>query len=156
MPPEAKTPSGRQIYDGSYSGAQERPWIPPLRSDPISYKPLPHSLVEFRDLEGREYRKKRLQKLWNDIPTAPLLLADHEHHERTAGGAGKGSEPLTPARAKELEKAYESELMGRCHGQLGSLRRHIAWKEFKRYAESKEVGTWPSLLSICPKGTNSS
>lgn len=150
MAPETTAPARREIYEGSFSGAQERPWIPALRSDPISYKPLPHSLVEFRELEGRQRRKERLRDLWKRLPTAPLLLADHEHHENPKAGKSKSGEPLTLARAKELEKDYERELMGRCHGNMGSLRKHIGWKEFKRYAEAKEVGTFP-LSSCGPK-----
>jgi solute carrier family 25 phosphate transporter 23/24/25/41 len=140
MHSERPTHSARQVYDGSYSGAQERPWIPRLRSDISSYHPLPHSLVEFRELEGPKARETHLRQLWKRLPKSPLLALDHEDHEHDASSVDDGGH-LTPARAKELKRDYESELMGRCHGRLGSLRTHIAFKEFRRYAEAKEVGT---------------
>ncbi len=59
--PSAETPK-RAVYDGSISGAQDRPYIPHLRSDPPSFHPLPRSLAEFRNQEGREYRKARLER----------------------------------------------------------------------------------------------
>lgn len=154
MASEPHSPTGHEVYDDTFSGAQERPWIPPLRSDPAPNRVVPHNLLEFRELEGRERRRTHLRELWKRLPKSPLLLPDHEEHSRLDASKAKASDPLTPARAKELEKDYESELMGRCHGHMGLLRGHIGWKEFKRYAEAKEVGASSTLpVNLLPKLT---
>jgi solute carrier family 25 phosphate transporter 23/24/25/41 len=141
MPESSANGSRRLIYDGSISGAQDRPDIPHLRSDPPSYHPLPRSLAEFRAQEGREYRKARLRALWKQ-----LLAAIDSDAVKDAGsdapqptspmGAGAGSSTaLTPESARQMRKTYERELMGRCKSSG-----HIGWKEFKKYAEDKEAG----------------
>ncbi|KAH9006979.1 mitochondrial carrier [Lactarius hatsudake] len=134
--PETSEDSKRAIYDACVSGAQDRPHIPHLRSDPTtSYLPLPQSLVEFRELEGREYRKARLRALWQRLLTA--LDAEGTGADavprRLVGGAA-----LTPESAAQMRKMYERELMESCSDSPG----HIGWKEFKKYAEDKEVELW--------------
>lgn len=137
MPESSTNGSRRLVYDGSISGAQDRPDIPHLRSDSPSYHPLPRSLAEFRAQEGREYRKARLRALWKQ-----LLAAIESDAIKDAGsdaptypvGVGN-STALTPESARQMRKTYERELMGRCKSSG-----HIGWKEFKKYAEDKEAG----------------
>ena len=134
MPPETSAQeSKRAVYDACVSGAQDRPHVPHLRSDPShSYHPLPRSLAEFRELEGREYRKARLRALWKRLLTA--LDAEGMRSDtapRLVGGA-----TLTPESASQMRKMYERELMESCSDSPG----HIGWKKFKKYAEDKEAG----------------
>jgi len=129
-----KSPSnGRDIYNASFSGAQDRPLVPRLRSDP-AYHALPHTLQEFRDLEGRENRKRRLQALWRRL-SIPL---DHDHESCMSPSDASDADRLTPERAESLKMMYDNELMGHCgHSSTVS---QIGWKEFKEYAEAKEIG----------------
>ncbi|KAI9448192.1 mitochondrial carrier [Lactarius indigo] len=133
MPETSAQESKRAVYDACVSGAHDRPHIPHLRSDPThSYYPLPQSLVDFREQEGREYRKARLRALWKRLLTA--LDAEGTRPDavprRLVGGAA-----LTPESAAQMRKMYERELMESCSDSPG----HIGWKEFKKYAEDKEV-----------------
>lgn len=125
-------PSGPEIFEATLSGAQDRPWIPRLRGDPPAYVPLPKNLAEFRAEEGRAYRKKRLRALWDRLPSDPISTAVKGVEEKP------GPSGLTKERAKRLDNLYEQELMGTCGGKPGKPE----WKEFVKYAESKEVGTW--------------
>jgi solute carrier family 25 phosphate transporter 23/24/25/41 len=135
MPEDSKETPKRAVYDGSISGAQNRPYIPHLRSDLHSYHPLPRSLAEFRKQEGREYRKARLRALWRQLLAAlDTDTEDADPHGATARSVGS-STALTPETARQMRKMYERELMGRCKSAG-----HIAWKEFKKYAEDKEAG----------------
>lgn len=142
MPDTSAEESKRAIYDACISGAQDRPEIPHLRSDPqTSYHPLPRSLAEFRKQEGREYRKARLRALWRRLLTA--LDAEHTASDvapRLVGGA-----PLTPESASQMRKMYEKELMESCSDSPG----HIGWKKFKKYAEDKEAGQSSPLSAFC-------
>ena len=135
MPESSTEGSRRLVYDGSISGAQNRPHVPHLRSDPPSYHPLSRSLAEFRAQEGREYRKVRLRALWKQ-----LLAAIDSNAVEDAGSDAPtypvgSSTALTPESARQMRKTYERELMGRCKSSG-----HIGWKEFKKYAEDKEAG----------------
>jgi solute carrier family 25 (mitochondrial phosphate transporter), member 23/24/25/41 len=137
MPESSTNGSRRVVYDGSISGAQDRPHIPHLRSDQPPYHPLPRSLAEFRAQEGRQYRKARLRALWKQLRAA----IDSDAVEVAGSNAptypmGVGSSTaLTPESARQMRKTYERELMGRCKSSG-----HIEWKEFKKYAEDKEAG----------------
>src|SRR5712671_4485403 len=136
--------SKRAVYDGSLSGAQDRPYIPHLRSDPPSYRSLPRTLAEFRAQEGHEYRKARLHALWKQLLVA-LDWDDDASHADSNLNSGVTSYPvvgtsvsgtaLTPASARQMRKMYERELMGRCKSSG-----HVEWKVFKKYAEEKEAG----------------
>lgn len=138
MPESSTKDTRRLVYDGSISGAQDRPHIPHLRSDPSPYHPLPRSLAEFRAQEGREYRKARLRALWKQLRAA--IDSDAVEHAGSGApahpvGVGGSSTALTPESARQMRKTYERELMGRCKSSG-----HIEWKEFKKYAEDKEAG----------------
>ena len=142
MPPETSVQeSNRAVYDACVSGAQDRPHIPHLRTDPSpSHRPLPRSLAEFRELEGREYRKARLRALWKRLLTA----LDAEGTRSDAVPRFVGGTALTPESASQMRKMYERELMESCSDSPG----HIGWKKFKKYAEDKEVGQ-SSVLLLC-------
>lgn len=131
------TPSGRRIYEATLSGAQDRPPIPRLRSDPPPYHPLPHTLDEFREAEGREARKGRLQELWKRLPM--LTLRDRGTHLHNTSKPGDTDE-LTVEKAESLKAIYNQELLGHCGQGSGVQPGRIGWKEFKEYAQAKEVG----------------
>ena len=135
MPEYSKQTPKRAVYDGSISGTQDRPYIPHLRSDPPSYHPLSRSLAEFREQEGREYRKARLRALWKQLLAAlDTDIEDMDLHGGTTRSVGSSTN-LTPETARQMRKMYERELMGRCKSAG-----HIQWKEFRKYAEDKEAG----------------
>ena len=119
--PEASTPS-------------DRVYIPHHASDPV-VSHLPRSLADFREREGRENRKRRLQELWNSLPDVL-----HEPHNRSQVRGDSGE--LTPEKAERLQEMYDRELLSLCAtpNSSDSQTRHIGWKEFKAFAEKKEVG----------------
>lgn len=141
MPTTRNTPSGREIYEASLSGTYSRPYIPRLRSDkPI--RPPPHTLSDFREGEGRENRKRRLQELWKRLPNRALGSPRREANADTPGL--RDSDGLTPEKAESLKAMYDDELFGRCEEDtLEPGTGHIDWKKFKEYAEAKEVGEFP-------------
>lgn len=124
--------SRRDIYDASFSGAQDRPLIPRLRSDPICHG-FPHTLQEFRDSEGRENRRHRLQMLWKHLSIPPPQSASASASDTV------DTDRLTRENAESLKMMYDSELLGHCGHSTSTLSR-IGWKEFKEYAKAKEVG----------------
>lgn len=129
-------PTGREIYGACLSGVRDRPFIPRLRSDPLPYRLIPHSLLEFREQEGEEKRERRLHDLWRRLPN-PLFQGSE-----TAATLGISlGESLTPEKAENMRRVYEDELLRRCGGRISSLRpTHIPWPEFRDYAEAKEAG----------------
>ncbi|OJA18971.1 hypothetical protein AZE42_00332 [Rhizopogon vesiculosus] len=137
MAPE-KRPTGHDLYESCLSGAQDRPFIPRLRSDPPPFHPLPHSLLEFREQEGKEDRERRLLELWKRLPNS-------SYHESEVAGSRicHAGEPLTVQKAEEMRKVYEDELLRKCGGHTMNERpSHIRWSEFRRYAEAKEAELW--------------
>lgn len=129
--------SGREIYDTTLSGAQDRPFVPRLRSDPSPYHPLPKSLVEFREREGREERKRRLRALWKHLP------GPESHVDSRKAMSAKDRALLTPEKAEAMKHMYEDELLRTCGGHVSShATSPVDWKEFKNYAEAKEVGKY--------------
>jgi solute carrier family 25 phosphate transporter 23/24/25/41 len=134
----------RAVYDGSISGAQDRPHIPHLRSDAPTYHPLPRTLAEFRVQEGREFRKVRLRALWKQLLAALDAGADAGSDDVVAAAHPVGSGvALTPESARQMRKMYDRELMGSCKSSS-----HIGWKQFKKYAEDKEAGEFAFALSL--------
>ena len=135
--------SGREIYDATLSGAQARPFVPRLRSDPSPYHPLPKSLVEFREREGREERKRRLRALWKQLPGP----GSNVHIGKAM--STKDRALLTPEKAEAMKHIYEDELLQTCRSHVsGHGTSPVDWKEFKNYAEAKEVGKY--VRSRCP------
>lgn len=133
-----KHPTSRELYESCLSGAQDRPFIPRLRSDPPSFYPLPHSLLEFRKQEGEEERERRLYELWKRLPNS-----SYHGSEVTAPRMFPSGEPFMAQRAEDMRKVYEDELLGKCGGHTTDERpSHIRWPEFRRYAETKEAELW--------------
>lgn len=148
MPEPSTEACKRLVYDGSISGAQDRPYIPHLRSDAPSYHPLPRSLADFRAQEGREYRKARLRALWKQLLVALESDAIDDAHSNVAAYPVGSSTALTLESARQMRRTYERELMGRCKSTG-----HIEWKEFKKYAEDKEAGQYtPEYISLTTRG----
>lgn len=129
-------PTGREIYEACLSGIRDRPFIPRLRSDPLPYHPTPHSLLEFREQEGKENRERRLHDLWRRLPKT--------HFQGSEAAATLGvslGELLTPEMAENMRRVYEDELLRRCGGHISSQTpTHIPWPDFRGYAEAKEAG----------------
>ncbi|KAJ7700148.1 mitochondrial carrier domain-containing protein [Mycena rosella] len=115
--------TGREIFEASDSGAEDRPFIPKLRSDTLPRRP-PRTLSEFREEEGRDNRKARLKALWKQLPVL--------HHD-----AAKQA-------AQRLITMYDKELLRKCGGHSSSTSPmgRIPWKEFREYAEAKETELW--------------
>lgn len=132
-------PTGRELYEACLSGVRDRPFIPPLRSDPLPYRPIPQSLVEYRENEGTEIRERRLHDLWRRLPCAHSCGSDTAAIPENPPG-----ESLTPENAENMRRLYEDELLRRCCGGHISSQRptHIPWPKFRDYAETKEAGQW--------------
>jgi len=128
--------TGRELYESTLSGALDRPFIPRLRSDPPSFHPIPHNLLQFRAQEGKEERERRLHELWKRLPNS-----SYHGSEVAASRTFPAGEPLTAHKAEEMRKVYEEELLGKCGCHTTNERpSHIRWPEFRRYAEAKEAG----------------
>ncbi|KAF9226538.1 mitochondrial carrier [Gyrodon lividus] len=129
--------TGREIYEACFSGAQDRPFIPRLRSDPPPHD-IPHSLLEFRGQEAKEIRERRLYDLWKRLPNSGF-----HGSETAAARCILPDEMLTPEKAADMRRIYEDELLGRCGGHISNERpTHIRWPEFRKYAEAKEAELW--------------
>ncbi|KAF8195817.1 mitochondrial carrier [Mycena galopus ATCC 62051] len=128
--------TGKEIFDNSDSGAEDRPFIPKLRSDPFPKRP-PRSLEEFRNDEGQENRKRRLKELWRQLhDSTKKILPAVDSVQPNVG--------LTPEAAQRLITMYEKELLRKCGGHSSSTSpiSGIEWKEFKEYAVAKETELW--------------
>lgn len=139
-PPPLRT--NREIFEDSFSGAQDRPVIPNLRSDSPSHNAIPHSLCEFREQEGTENRERRLYALWKHLPHSSYHGSDTVATRRP-----QLSDTLTlhSGEAETMRKIYDDELLGRCCGgghMADGRPTHIQWPEFRKYAESKEAELW--------------
>lgn len=139
-PPPLRT--NREIFEDSFSGAQDRPVIPNLRSDSPSHNAIPHSLCEFREQEGTENRERRLYALWKHLPHSSYHGSDTVATRRP-----QLSDTLTlhSGEAEIMRKIYDDELLGRCCGgghMADGRPTHIQWPEFRKYAESKEAELW--------------
>ncbi|KAJ4001103.1 mitochondrial carrier [Lentinula boryana] len=96
---------------------------------------IPRSLKEFREREGRTYRKERLHALWQQICSTGYL----SHSVHRPQDAAQNLE-ITADKVEQLRAAYEAELFGSCGTQ--SSKKQIGWTEFKSYALAKEVELW--------------
>ncbi|GBE79699.1 Calcium-binding mitochondrial carrier SAL1 [Sparassis crispa] len=134
--------SARDVYEASLSGAQDRPFLPRLRSDPPINPPICHSLREFRARETPEEKEKRLRKLWRRLPEWNRPRGLDDEAVATAYPVQEGGS-LTAESAKRLEEMYDDELLGRCGGHTaGFLHRNISWRDFEKYADAKEAELW--------------
>ncbi|KAF7332069.1 Mitochondrial carrier protein [Mycena kentingensis (nom. inval.)] len=132
---EHRSQSGRELFEASDSGAEDRPSIPHLRSDPRPTPP-PRTLEEFRRQEGRENRKAKLKLLWQQLPHGLGKTAGRPDLPQTPTSGAE----LSPEVAQELLAAYQTELLRRCGGHRDGG--GIGWKEFRDYAEAKETELW--------------
>jgi len=123
----------REVFEGSYSGAQERPFIPRLRSDPPAWHWLPRTLSEYRDREGKRNREARLRALWEHLPK-DRRASEHDDSQLWTNQTGMDS-----AYATRLWYMYEDELMRRCSSTGTST---ITWADFLNYADKKEAELW--------------
>ena len=150
MAGENSGPSKRELYEACLTGAQDRPYIPRLRSDPPSYQHIPHSLQEFRAQEGPDARDRRLRDLWSRLPQRSAHHEDDESAQLTApdGPAVLADGALTAETAKGMQAMYEAELRSRCGVHTsGFLHRGVSWSEFRKYADAKEAGAWWCLAA---------
>ena len=137
-------PSRRDFYEGTISGALDRPFIPRLRNDPKPSGRLAPSLEAFRREEGRDLRKRRLQALWKKIPHNGNSTGRDVSNSALASISVTDLDALDLERAEKLAKMYEDELMRGCMeaaGDEGSSSA-VTWKEFKEYAFAKEEGVF--------------
>ncbi|KAF7355376.1 Mitochondrial carrier protein [Mycena sanguinolenta] len=132
---EKQTQTGREIFEASDSGAEDRPFIPRLRSDPPP-KRSPRTLEEFREDEGRENRKRRLKELWHQLHDSTKKSLPPQNARSGVG--------ITQEDAQRLINMYENELLRKCGGHSSSTSPMggLEWKEFKEYAVAKEAELW--------------
>lgn len=138
-------PTNRDIFEASFSGAQDRPSIPKLRFDPPSYHHIPHSLLEFRKQEGNENRERRLYHIWKNLSNS-----HHDPNTPSSLSPPPREALMSDKEAGATRRLYEDELFGRCCGvghPTDTRPTHIRWAEFRRYAESKEAGEMLCLMS---------
>ncbi|KAH0587640.1 hypothetical protein H2248_006408 [Termitomyces sp. 'cryptogamus'] len=134
----------REFFDACLTGAAQRPAIPRLRSDPPSF-PLqpPHTIQAFRDLEGRENRKRRLQELWKRLPQRKSPKNIEHVVGRGVKDVDEGMLRDKAEKMRAMYAAYDDELLGHCGASSsGAHPGEIPWKQFKEYAEAKEVELW--------------
>ncbi|KAJ3995442.1 hypothetical protein F5050DRAFT_1827510, partial [Lentinula boryana] len=105
---------------------------PPERWSDQKPQIIPRSLKEFREREGRTYRKERLHALWQQICSTGYL----SHSVHRPQDAAQNLE-ITADKVEQLRAAYKAELFGSCGTQ--SSKKQIGWTEFKSYALAKEV-----------------
>jgi len=144
---DERHPSRRDVFEGSVSGALDRPFIPRLRSDSRPNGRLASSLEAFRQEEGRDLRKRRLQALWKKIPHNGNAEGHDISQSPLSSIAVKEHGPLDRDRAEKLARMYEDELMRRCleaAGDEGSSEA-VTWMEFKNYAFEKEAGMYCTI-----------
>ena len=158
--------TGREIFDASQSGAQSRPLLPRLRSDPLSSSaihPLARSLEDFRKDEGAENREKRLHAIWKRIPhprRERKQLQQQQHHVHsghvnrldvastrwvpatTGSAGGQENALLTREKAENLVDMYHDELLRECALEDGDPTEPVTWKDFRKYADYKEAGKY--------------
>ncbi|KAF9057628.1 mitochondrial carrier domain-containing protein [Panaeolus papilionaceus] len=121
---------------GDLSIPQDRQFIPHLPHDPPTHQ-HPHSLQEFRDSEGRDNRRRRLKALWLSLPE---ILRPSSPSDTSSD---LNPSRLTFEQAEELQGTYDKELLQLCQRPpTGPNPHHIGWKEFKEFAQAKEVELW--------------
>lgn len=143
-------PTRREVFDASFAGAQHRPFIPRLRSDPPSFQPVPRNLAQFRVLEGKDNREHRLKQVYLTLPKKTNCNHDDEDDDVAREHPVESDHSLTPESAQRLEEMYQDELLSRFRRHTGGfLHRNIGWPEFEKYAEAKEAGAClpPSCLT---------
>lgn len=137
--------SNRDVFEATLSGQVQAPHIPRLRSDPPAYHPIPHSLLEFRRLEGRAERKQKLQELWRATNQRLSSVTDHTPHGDNTCSPTVDPNGITPEKARQLKDMYDTELVHKLtkpNKPSCSDGHRISWHEFKQYALAKEAELW--------------
>ncbi len=128
-------PSRRQTFENTLSGAQPPPLLPPLKGDPRPNLPLPPTLENFRNSEGKQAREVRLRALWRALP-ANTTCNNTTKHTTSKHDASPEAE-----RAQKMREIYEHELLSRMGRPKGDTK-PVDWAEFLKYANEKEAELW--------------
>ncbi|KAF8812504.1 mitochondrial carrier [Phlegmacium glaucopus] len=117
----------------------DRPFIPYLPSDGLIQSP-PQSLPEYREIEGRDHRKRRLLRIWQSLPD--ILKQSPMPH--SASVKNRDGCHITFEKVESLKATYDRELLLLCKilASADSREPHVGWNEFKIYAEAKEAELW--------------
>lgn len=116
----------------------DRPFIPYLPSDKL-IQSSPQSLAEYREVEGRDNRKRRLLQIWQSLPDV-LKQSPIPHSASVENADGFH---MTFEKVESFKAVYDRELLLLCKiPASGSRDPHIGWTEFKMYAEAKEAELW--------------
>lgn len=154
-PSSSTSPSRREVFDDTFAGARDRVLLPHLRSDPPpskTYRRLAHSLDEFRQQEG-DQREARLKEVWQRLMDArngkgkKSIASVRPSGPTTTKGVVMNASAFTREMAERLQDIYDNELLHKCGNNLRSAstqdpKPSIPWKDFYRYAQTKEVELW--------------
>lgn len=132
--PTENLPSTNRDIQAGPSDAHEYPTKLSAKSNSSPTQLPPHTLSEFREREGRDTRKRKLQDLWQTLPRSRYPWPNYPTDSKYGS-----LDTLTLERAESLKARYDEELVGRCGGHP-SESRSIGWRAFKDYAEAKESG----------------
>lgn len=133
------SPSRRQTFENTLSGAQPPPLLPPLKGDPAQKPPVSPNLENFRNSEGKQAREARLRALWRALPantTYGTSTRTSTKHATSKNDASPEAE-----RAEKMRKIYEHELLSRMGRPKGDSK-PVDWAEFLKYANEKEAELW--------------
>jgi solute carrier family 25 (mitochondrial phosphate transporter), member 23/24/25/41 len=122
--------SRRQTFENTLSGAQPPPLLPPLKGDPTPGPPLPATLEEFRDNEGKRARETRLRALWKALPA-----------KTTRSRKPTASRHDASPEAQKMREIYDHELLSRM-GRPNGDPKPVDWNEFLKYSNEKETELW--------------
>ena len=110
------------------------PFIPCLRSDRLIQ--TPQTLAEYRQIEGRDNRNRRLRQIWRSLPD---ILKQSPIHDASVEN---GDRHMPFEKVESFKAMYDRELLLLCKTPTaGSQEPRISWREFKVYAEAKEAGS---------------
>jgi solute carrier family 25 phosphate transporter 23/24/25/41 len=130
------SPSRRQTFHDTLSGAQSPPLLPPMKGDPTPKPLLPPGLENFRTSEGKQAREARLRALWRALPANNTTYTSTTKHTASKHDASPETE-----RAQKMRKIYEHELLSRMGRPKGDPK-PVDWSEFLKYANEKEAELW--------------
>ena len=129
-------PSRRQTFENTLSGVQPPPLLPPLKGDPVPNPPLPPTLENFRNSEGKQARDARLRALWRALPAKNTTTTTTTKHTTSKHDASPEAE-----RAQKMRDIYQHELLSRM-GRPNGDTKPVDWAEFLKYANEKEAELW--------------
>lgn len=124
-------PSRRELFENSISGEQHRPNIPVLWSDTSQPSfPIPRSLRDYRSLEGKEHRERRLKEIWKRLPKTGVKGKRLHPDKAEESSKATSFNSMTKEGAESLRDMYREELMDQS----------MDWNGFLDYADRKEAG----------------